>query len=449
LRDGLHLQPGPPLSADTGAPAVRATRVELGLLGGLLGFLLLAYVHDGLITPVTANVVAGLGVIAIMAMTCRALLAADPLAIWTPLWWLRVAYAAYYGFGALVPYIVNDATLIYMQNIYLFTDEDILKVNLINVLALIALLLGTQIAALHFSRSRVPRRTDEEGSLQVLAVTFLLVGGFARYGLVIPFIFGFGEGFLPSFVTTLGRTYLAGLMLLVIIALRRGPALLLLAGALIVIELLVGTLTFSKGEVLATILFVLLGVYHHRPSLARLGAGGAVAVVVFALLAPMIGYGREQATIIGGGAQIATLEQRWNILSRYMTGDVEIRHGGPETQIALFRLSYMNVGTMVVAWRDFGRRGGTFENALAAVVPRVLWPDKPDLSATGRNLYTAATGQEAISSISPGIPAELYWNFGWIGVPLLMLPVGIMFAILSRMAVNTMARERWLLTSPL
>ena len=184
LRDGLHLQPGPPLSADVSAPAVRATRVELGLLGGLLGFLLLAYVHDGLITPVTANVVAGLGVIAIMAMTCRALLAADPLAIWTPLWWLRVAYAVYYGFGALVPYIVNDATLIYMQNIYLFTDEDILKVNLINVLALIALLLGTQIAALHFSRSRVPRQTDEEGSLQVLAVTFLLVGGFARYGLV-------------------------------------------------------------------------------------------------------------------------------------------------------------------------------------------------------------------------------------------------------------------------
>ena len=86
-------------------------------------------------------------------------------------------------------------------------------------------------------------------------------------------------------------------MLLVIIALRRGPALLLLAGALIVIELLVGTLAFSKGEVLGTILFVLLGVYHHRPSLVRLGAGGAVAVVVFALLAPMIGYGREQAAI--------------------------------------------------------------------------------------------------------------------------------------------------------
>jgi hypothetical protein len=107
------------------------------------------------------------------------------------------------------------------------------------------------------------------------------------------------------------------------------------------------------------------------------------------------------------------------------------------------RFSYVNAATMVVAWHDLGRPGSTFENALAVFVPRLLWPDKPDISAGGRELYTEATGTVG-TSISPGLPAEAYWNFGWWGIALLMLPLGVVLALLAHASTRIMAQERWL-----
>ena len=429
------------------APAVgrrEGIGFELPLLALLLIFLAFAYSQPDVIEPVAANITAALSLMAIMAFGCRRLLKADPMAIWSPMLWLRVAYATYYGFGALVPYIANNATVAYMQALFLFSDDDVLKVNLINVAALICILIGTRVAALHLrARNNAPRHQATTGSLELFAVIFLLAGGIARYAIVLPFTLGFAEGFVPSIANAMARSYSAGLMLLVIMALRKGRLLLLIAAVLVSIDLFVGVLLFSKSDVLVTILFVLLALYHQRPSIVRLGAGAAVAIMVFALLAPMIGYGRDRVTQIGGGRQTATLEDRWNTLKSYLQGDAQTKPGEDEIQIALSRLSYMNAGTMTVAWRDLGRPGSTFEHALAAVVPRLLWPDKPDITATGRNLYIEATGFIG-ASISPGLPAEAYWNFGWWGIPVLMLPLGIVLALLAHAATSIMANERWL-----
>jgi hypothetical protein len=107
------------------------------------------------------------------------------------------------------------------------------------------------------------------------------------------------------------------------------------------------------------------------------------------------------------------------------------------------RFSYVNAASMVVAWHDLGRPGSTLENALAAFVPRLLWPGKPEISAGGKELYTEATGGVG-TSISPGLPAEAYWNFGWWGIPLLMLPLGIVLATLAHASTRIMSQERWL-----
>jgi hypothetical protein len=139
---------------------------------------------------------------------------------------------------------------------------------------------------------------------------------------------------------------------------------------------------------------------------------------------------------------MATLDDRWSIFTSYLRGDRLNRPGEEEAQ-AMARFSYVNAATMVVAWHDLGRPGSTFENALAVFVPRLLWPDKPDISAGGRELYTEATGTVG-TSISPGLPAEAYWNFGWWGIALLMLPLGVVLALLAHASTRIMAQERWL-----
>jgi hypothetical protein len=177
--------------------------------------------------------------------------------------------------------------------------------------------------------------------------------------------------------------------------------------------------------------------------LLRLGVGAVVAAAIFASLQPMIGFGRERTIELGAGRQMATLDDRWSIFTSYLRGDRPKKPGEDEAQGAMSRFSYVNAATMVVAWYDLGRPGNTFENALAAFVPRLLWPDKPDISGSGRELYTEATGNVG-TSISPGLPAEVYWNFGWWGIPLLMLPLGVVLAVLAHAGTRIMAQERWL-----
>jgi hypothetical protein len=422
----------------------QGTSLELPLLACLLGFLMLASFQSDVIEPAFANVTAGISVIAIMGLGCRALLRSEPMAIWSPLFWFRVAYAAYYGLGALVPYVANDATLVAMQSLYRFSDEDVLKMNLINVVALICILIGTRIVALHLrARDGAPPPSTPTDTLQLFMLIFLLAGGFTRYAILLPVAFGFSEGIVPSIVGIMGRAYSAGLMLLIIVALRRGRFLLMIAAVLVLIELAVGVLSFNKSDVLITILCVLLAFYHHRPSLVRLGVGAGIAIAVFVILAPLVGYGRDRTIELGGGRQVATLEDRLNIVSSYLEGDAEKRLGESEVQGALARFSYVNAATMVIAWHDVGRPGTSLEHALTALVPRLLWPDKPSMTEVGGDLYTAATGNIG-TSISAGLPAEAYWNLGWWGILLLMPSFGVVLALLAHAATSIMAQERWL-----
>ena len=71
------------------------------------------------------------------------------------------------------------------------------------------------------------------------------------------------------------------------------------------------------------------------------------------------------------------------------------------------------------------------------------WPDKPITTQSAVDFNIAATGI-ATSASSPGLFAEAYWNYGWTGVILLMMPLGLLLALLSRYAIDVFHRESWL-----
>ena len=61
----------------------------------------------------------------------------------------------------------------------------------------------------------------------------------------------------------------------------------------------------------------------------------------------------------------------------------------------------------------------------------------------GGELSTLVSG-EVGNQISCGYFAEAYWNFGWIGLPLLLLPVGFFFNVATHFAARVVEREDWL-----
>lgn len=417
-------------------------RAELISLSLLLLFLIVAQNGELGLEPAVEFVVGPGLLLTIMIGGGLQLLRAEPASIWTPMLWFRVSCAVYFGIGAMAPFICNEATLIEMQSFYFFSEHEVQKVNILNVLSILVVLFAAQFVVV--GAAPQPRRTARPHSPSVMPFTiaFLGIGGFARYGIVVPFLLGYGDGILPSIVAMLATAYSAGLMLLTYISLGSRRYLLPVAVALVLTELFVGVLLFSKSDVLVTIMFLILAVYHRRPSLFCLAGGAAAAVAVFMTLAPIIGYGRVKTIELGGGQQIASIEERWHILQRYLEGD-RLKSQDIDVQSSLSRISYVNAATLVVALYDQGRSLGTLSTFFAVFVPRFLWPEKPDITESGRSLYLMATDQEG-TSVSSGLFAEAYYNYGWWGAPLMMVPIGIVLGLLSRMAIRVMRQERWI-----
>ena len=79
------------------------------------------------------------------------------------------------------------------------------------------------------------------------------------------------------------------------------------------------------------------------------------------------------------------------------------------------------------------QQGSTYTYLLVSLIPRFLWPNKPTVSDANR-YYQIAYGlsnERAIkqTSISVGSMAEGYINFGWLGVVVVMLGIGVILRI--------------------
>lgn len=89
------------------------------------------------------------------------------------------------------------------------------------------------------------------------------------------------------------------------------------------------------------------------------------------------------------------------------------------------------------------RYGETFQDLLVALIPRVLYPDKPALSrGTWFYSYTGTTADVAPSNLGMTAIGEWYWNFGWFGVIVGMTITGsLLSALLWREAGDNPASD--------
>jgi hypothetical protein len=78
--------------------------------------------------------------------------------------------------------------------------------------------------------------------------------------------------------------------------------------------------------------------------------------------------------------------------------------------------------------------GGTYSFFIVAMIPRVIWPDKPT-AGSANNFYAVSYGvstEEGVKTTTFGISilGEAFINFGWFGVGLIMLLQGIVIGML-------------------
>jgi hypothetical protein len=143
-----------------------------------------------------------------------------------------------------------------------------------------------------------------------------------------------------------------------------------------------------------------------------------------------------RASVWGGAALGARADQMASTL-----GSVELfdpRNQGHLRAIDI-RLNQNVLAGLTISYLDAGlteyAAGETFLQAAAALVPRVLWPDKP-YTAGGSALVTRFTGVEfdAATSVGIGQVIEFYANFGVAGVCLGFAALGMLVGFFDRRA---------------
>jgi hypothetical protein len=365
--------------------------------------------------------------------------------LWTPLFWFRISTATYFGFGNLTPWLANEATRLYMSALYPFTPADGTKVNLIVVACVLCVLFAAYVFDAINRRKPQPimktvpfRRPD---SLLGTGLAFLAVGSIYKYGLVLPMMFGWYDFVIPGVVTALAGCSYVGLFLLSAWAVTPGRRAWPIVAPIVLFELFTGLITFSKADVMLPLLMVCLGMLTRGATPRRTAILATTVIATVFFLQPLVAHGRAELIAHKGALGDAGLEERTAYVASYFDPNSR-RNGDPMVNGMLSRISYMNIDAYILNQYDNGAPGDSMRYALIAFIPRFLWPDKPITTSIATELSEVVTGQIGNgNSLGTGWFVEAYWNYGWLGVPLTMIPIGVLLAALSRIAVNALRNE--------
>ncbi len=192
-----------------------------------------------------------------------------------------------------------------------------------------------------------------------------------------------------------------------------------------------GLMQSSKGSTLMPFGAFALGLMLERKSRKLLAAIIAFIVIVYPTFVAPICMGSR---IHPAYSETNTLVERVAVVG----GVIELATSafGQATSVGtdelLQRFGFLQVQAFLIFRHDNGQPGDTLEQAWAAAIPRIFWPGKPDVTYVGSYVDTIYNNQQRTSALGPSFVAEAYWNWGWLGVVLVSILVGLEVGWLTR-----------------
>lgn len=380
-------------------------------------------------------------------------------ALWTPLLWYRVAMLTYFGVGSLVPIWSNAATRTMMEGFYEFYSWEILKLNLLVSIFHVTFLCTSKIL-FTMVRNREMRveqlkkvKTLDLGKRPLInrsavnmiafGVLCLAVGSFVNFFIVFPVTVGWFT--VPLYSTFYNLVILSwiGYFMVTLWSLQTGKRLVLIFVILVALgETMIGFFAMSKSVIMMPMVMVGIGFVYHKRSLTRIAVFGTAMISTFLILSPMMGYVRN----VNGAyyANYTPPEELPKVYASYFDSSsnngMEDRSG--DIQEGWLRLSYVNAGTFAISQYDNRLPGNSYRYWAIVWIPRAIYPNKPFITDVSREFSYLANGNFNSSS-SPGLPAEGYWNGGWLGVIGIACLLSIIMSLWSIYSFIVIERQAW------
>lgn len=237
-------------------------------------------------------------------------------------------------------------------------------------------------------------------------------------------------------ILTLGRMlYPLGMILLSylwVVKPRRSLALVMVV--LIVVELIAGFLCDSKEIGLQGIVILVLvkTLIDGRVPKMWVAAAGVCVIAAFPVFQA---YRYDVLSAPGQARASAVHDFGKNFHSALQSGLKNNFAGDAERPGFLARISLKPTMELIVERVGHTapyEKGKTLALLFSGFIPRIVWPDKPDTSVGqyfNRQLKISEFPDAYISVTQLG---EFYWNFGWLGVVLGMMTVGVILGYVGR-----------------
>ncbi|WP_133150966.1 hypothetical protein [Vibrio breoganii] len=346
-----------------------------------------------------------------------------------PIFWFYVVYTLYYSVGPLIYFTGHVASLEAMNAYHAVNTASIKQTNLINSLFIMI----TTFVFLFFSGAILSNNNSfslkdlisQENSTRY-AVIMLVVGLPVKIFLYLPIMFGMIDADASKVVHFVSMFPSLSIIFLTI-SFGSFKYSRLLTFSVFVLEFLLGVLSLSKFLVLLPFISLIIGLAFCN-KFKGIFFSAIVAILVYISIVPVVTQSRNFILNMSGNISDANYAQRVAII-----GSVAI-YGKESSDIEKIgwwtRLSYVNAQAFALEQYDKNLPGESLKYAALSFIPRVLWPDKPEISFLGRYFNTIATGSDSSAS-APGFAAESYWNFGYSGVLILAFIFGLSISLFS------------------
>jgi hypothetical protein len=327
-----------------------------------------------------------------------------------------------------------------MDAFHAVDDYVLLRTNLLNVVGIgsvcLGILFGRTLPAWH---SWAPEAAHSLRVVKRALIIFLAVGGTAKYLFTLPYALGLLSWTLPGAIQHLSFL-LGGAIILLFALVHRGQARFRwILYLLIASELVTGLMTFSKLDVLRTVITVVLGWYLGRPRLRVLVMSAVGIALLYAVfLSPFVSFARVAVGVLGTDNP----QELGRSLQEYKdVGKDQVAEIMPGVQGWWTRFAYANAQSFAMQEHDHGEPGSTIGLILYAFVPRLLYPEKPIMNS-GQDFTALVTGSDSYST-APGIFGEAYWNGGWPTLIAVGIYVGLVFAIFGSFSTRKIAAGQY------
>ena len=168
--------------------------------------------------------------------------------------------------------------------------------------------------------------------------------------------------------------------------------------------------------------------------------GVAMFTLYVSVIAPVVMASRSGPT----DARESTMNR---IVGTYSRGGYE-EDAGADKQFPKYLERAFDATATACIYAEVQRTGFMYgegmEYLLYAFVPRIFWPDKPNVTRGAwfsEYLGQARTEESATTSLGQTAPGELYWNFGWVGVVGGMILLGALCGKLWKLATPFAERD--------